>query len=167
MVNLAPSQSSIDMERRKFLVDCHNITPICRTFGMTLHYNERDEPIVDLPHNPNLDQGFGAIHGGIISALVDHVGWFVVAQYVPCLVNTVEMHVRFLETYAREDLRAVGRLIRPGKKIFVFEAEVFTHLQKRIVIGSGTYIVTSIPVTSQDIQTAIERLAIKGKIGTG
>lgn len=163
MSSLTKPKPYIDLERRQLLIECHNVAPICHTFGMTLHYNEQDEAIIELPHNPKIDQGFGVISGGVIATLIDHAGWFVVAQYVPYLPNTVEMHVRFLERFERENIKAIGRIIKFGKSLFVFEVDVFTHTGKKVVIGTGTYMVISVPITSKELAAATEKFGVKDK----
>ena len=118
--------------------------PIKATFGMELSFNENNEAVFDLPHNPGLEHGFRDTHGGILATLLDNAGWFTAAVHYDTWIATLEMQMRLLEPARREDLRAVGRLQRAGSRFAVAEMEVRTASGRLVATGSGTFAVTSL-----------------------
>ena len=69
-------------KRCEELVTLFSRAPIKKTFGMNLAFNDKNESVFELPHNPALEHGLGDTHGGIIATLLDNAGWFAAAvQY--------------------------------------------------------------------------------------
>jgi uncharacterized protein (TIGR00369 family) len=124
--------------------------PIKATFGMELSFNENNEAVFDLPHNPGLEHGFRDTHGGILATLLDNAGWFTAAVHYDTWIATLEMQMRLLEPARREDLRAVGRLQRAGSRFAVAEMEVRTTSGRLVATGSGTFAVTSLKYPSEE-----------------
>ena len=118
--------------------------PIKRTFGMTLFYGEDAEAVFDMPHNPELEHAMGDTHGGVIATLLDNAGWFAAAVHYDTWIATIEMQMRLLEPARKDDLRAVGRLVRRGGSFAVAEMEVRAASGRLVATGSGTFAVTSL-----------------------
>ena len=72
---------------------------------------------VFLPYSDRVTQQQGGFHGGAMGALADIAGGYAGL--------TVEFKINFLASFQQGELRAVGRVIRPGKRIIVTSAEVF------------------------------------------
>ncbi len=96
--------------------------PIARYFGMKLSYTDEASAVIDLPYNPNLDHAFGGIHGGVYATMLDNADVSVAtftaaaAHDVSCWVATSELSIHFLEPTKHTSLRAVGRLLKHGKR---------------------------------------------------
>jgi uncharacterized protein (TIGR00369 family) len=131
-------------ERCEELVALFSRAPIKKTFGMVLFFNDKDESVFELPHNPRLEHALGDTHGGIIATLLDNAGWFAAAVQYDSWIATVEMQVRLLEPARKEALRAVGRVLRAGQSLAVAEMEVRTLSGRLVATGSGTFAVTSL-----------------------
>ena len=71
-------------------------------------------------------------HAGVVFTLGDTAGGYAALSHYQAGSNimTVEFKVNYLAPARGKRLRAVGRVIRPGKRICVVAAEIF-------VVGSG------------------------------
>jgi len=131
-------------DRQTRMIELFNSAPIVKYFGMILHY-EKEEALIHLPFNPNLDHALHQVHGGAIATLLDTVGWFTVAPHFDHWIATVEFHTRLLEPVEKQALVAVGKILRPGKRIVVGEMTVKTPNGRLVAVGSGSFTVTSVP----------------------
>ena len=134
----------MNVDRANKLARMFNETvPIARTFGMTLSYTDEGNAVVDLPYNPNLDHALGGVHGGVYATMLDTAGWFTAAAAhdVPCWLTTAEMSVHFLAAVERTSLRAVGKLIRLGKRQDVAEMHLYDEEGRLVGHATGTFIV--------------------------
>jgi uncharacterized protein (TIGR00369 family) len=138
-------KETIARERRAYLVARAGRSRLAGTMGYRLHYDADGAAVLTLPYNASLDNGMGALHGGIIAALIDTSAWYAAAPHYPNWIATVELQTRLLEPAAEVELRAVGRVIRAGRRIAVAEVEVLTADGRRIATGDGTFAATSRP----------------------
>lgn len=129
-------------KRREELLANYERAPIRKTIGMILSYNENDEAVLELSHNPGFEHGKRDTHGGIIATMMDTAGWFAAALQYNGWIATIEMQIRLLEPARRELLRATGRILRAGKNFAMTEMEVRTAAGRLVATGSGTYAVT-------------------------
>ena len=81
---------------------------------------------VSLPHSERVTQQQGSFHGGAMGALADIAGGYAALTAAPAdmEVTTVEYKINFLASFAGGELRAIGRLVKAGKRIIVATAEV-------------------------------------------
>jgi uncharacterized protein (TIGR00369 family) len=129
--------------RTEQLVDMfNNQAPIARTFGMRLSYNEQRQAVVDLPYNPGLDHALAGVHGGVYATMLDTAGWFTAAAAhdESCWLATSEMSVHLLLPVERASLRAVGRLIKRGKRQDVAEMHLYDGEGQLVGHATGTFI---------------------------
>lgn len=84
---------------------------------------------VALPYSERVNQQQGGFHGGAMGALADIAGGYAALTQVAAdmEVTTVEYKINFLAGFKDGELRAVGRVMRAGKRIIVTTADV-THL---------------------------------------
>ena len=117
--------------------------PIARYFGMKLSFTDEVNAVIDLPYNPNLDHALGGIHGGVYATMLDNAGWFTAAAAhdVSCWVATSELSIHLLEPAKHTSLRAVGRLIKQGKRQDIAEMHLYDGQGHLIGHGVGTFIV--------------------------
>lgn len=130
-------------KRRDDLIALFTMAPIKKTFGMELSFDEESRAVFDLAHNPALEHAGHDTHGGILATLLDNAGWFTAAVEYDTWIATIELTVRLHEPARREDLRAVGRLVRAGRSLAVADMEVRTHSGRLVATGAGTFKVTS------------------------
>ena len=113
--------------------------------GATIHFDDALNSVVSLPHKPELEHALGGIHGGVLATLVDAAAWCAAAVHYPSWITTVEFSTRLLEPVVGEDLVAVGRVVRAGKRIAVADAEVRTASGRLVAAGSATLSATGVP----------------------
>jgi uncharacterized protein (TIGR00369 family) len=82
-----------------------------------------------LPYGDKVTQQQGGFHGGAMGALADIAGGYAALTVLPegMEVTTVEYKINFLSSHQGGELRAIGRVVKAGKRIVVTTAEV-THL---------------------------------------
>ena len=132
----------------------HTQAPISRYFGMRLSFTEDGSAVVDLPHNPNLDHALGGVHGGVYATMLDTAGWFAVAlaRTDPSLVVTSEITVRYLEPVERMSLRAIGKVIRQGKRQDVAEMQLLDEEGRLVGHATGAFMVLPMnPTAPKDL----------------
>ena len=134
----------MSVERRQELVRVFNeVAPIARYFGMKLSYTEECDAVITLPYNPNLDHPMGGVHGGVYATMLDCAGWFTAAaaRDVPCWIATAEMSIHFLLPVKQTSLRAIGRLLKPGKRQDIVEMHLYDGQDQLVGHAIGTFIV--------------------------
>lgn len=82
-----------------------------------------------LAHSERVTQQQGGFHGGAMGSLADIAGGYAALTMVgpDSEVTTVEYKINFLAGFKDGELRAVGRVVKAGKRIIVTTAEV-THM---------------------------------------
>ena len=138
------SPVNLNPDRLAVLLHMFNrVAPIARTMGMSLTYDSEGQAIVDLPYNPGLDHALGGVHGGVYATLLDTAGWFTAAaaRDVDCWLATAELSIHFLAPAERTSLRAVGRLIKQGKRQDVAEMRLYDGAGRLVGHATGTFIV--------------------------
>ncbi len=127
----------------------NDMAPIARTFGMRLAYDDKGQAIVSLPYNPALDHPMGGVHGGVYATLLDSAGWYTAAAAhdVACWLTTSEMSVHFLAAVQQTSLRAVGKLIKRGKRQDVVEVHLYDGEGHLVGHATGTFVLlTNLPL---------------------
>ena len=133
-------------EHRAQLIETfHTRATIVKYFGMTLSFREDGRAVIDLPYNPNLNHALGGIHGGVIMTLIDSAAWFASAVSHPehVWVATSELSTHLLLPAANTSLRAIGKILKAGKRQDIVEAEVTDGDGKLVAHGVGTFIILS------------------------
>ena len=100
-----------------------------RHLGAELRRAETGVVEIWLPYSDKVTQQQAGFHGGAIGALADIAGGYAALTQVAddTEVTTVEYKINFLAGFKDGELRAVGRVMRAGKRIIVTTAEVL-HL---------------------------------------
>ena len=110
---------------------------------MKLAYTEERNAVVTLPYNPDLDHPLGGIHGGVYATMLDCAGWFTAAaaHEADCWIATAEMSIHFLLPVKQTSLRAVGRVLKSGKRQYIVEMHLYDGQDQLVGHAMGTYIV--------------------------
>ena len=84
---------------------------------------------VALPYSERVTQQQGGFHGGAMGALADIAGGYAALTVAAedSEVTTVEYKINFMAGFNDGELRALGRVVKAGKRIIVTTAEV-THV---------------------------------------
>lgn len=114
---------------------------IAQTLGMELVFDEEDRPVVTMPYDPRFDQAAGGIHGGVYATLLDTAAWFAAAMNhsESSWIATSELSIHFLKPAMKTDLKAVGRLLKGGKRQDIAEAHLYDGSGELVGHGVGTF----------------------------
>ena len=101
--------------------------------GMMVHLQARllrvEHGLVEiaLPYSEKVTQQRNGFHGGAMGALADIAGGYAGLTVLDdgMDVTTVEYKINFLSSKQQGELRAVGKVVKGGKRIIVTTAEVF------------------------------------------
>ena len=82
-----------------------------------------------LTYSDKLTQQQGGFHGGAIGALADIAGGYAALTVAPegMEVVTIEYKINFLNNLQGGEIRAIGKVIKAGRRVIVTSAEV-VHL---------------------------------------
>ena len=143
--------STDDIRRRADnLVAFFAVAPMKQTFGMSLSYDEQGDAHFEMPFKEALCHAMKDTHGGAIATLIDNAGWFTAATRYDHWISTSEMTVRLHEPANQDDLQAVGRIVRAGKRMCSTTMEVRTTGGRLVATGAGTFVVSSISMKRAD-----------------
>ncbi len=80
-----------------------------------------------LPFREDLCQQHGFFHAGVTATIADSAGGYAAFTLFPAesSVLTTEFKINLLAPAAGERLRALGRVIKPGRTLTICEVEVF------------------------------------------
>ena len=80
-----------------------------------------------LPHSDKVANQHGGFHGGAIGGLADIAGGFASLTVAPddMEVTTVEYKINFLGAFNNGHLKAIGKVVKPGKRVIVATAEIY------------------------------------------
>lgn len=117
------------------------IAKISRFIGQRLEVIEQGVCKIHLPFQESFVQTFGVVHGGIISLIADTSGYFAAATLVGEIpLATAEIKMNFVAPVYREDLYAIGKVVKNGRQLIVCELKVHTSRDDRLVaLGIATY----------------------------
>ena len=130
--------------------------PFLEFLGIMIEPLEADSLCIKLAMRDELRgyPGDGALHGGVISAMIDIIGGAVVAwnllkdakeqamqEQIKRLQNmsTVDLRVDYLRPGKGEMFIGTASVLRTGKKLAVTRMELHNDEQYLIAVGTGTY----------------------------
>ena len=106
--------------------DSFNRQGMMRHLGVQLRQVEPGRVEVWLPYSERVAQQQGGFHGGAMGALADIAGGYAALTLAPdgMEVLTVEYKINFLGSFQGGVLNAVGKVIKPGKRLIITSSEV-------------------------------------------
>ena len=122
----------IDPELRGLAYFAEQKIPFHRELGLQICHLERGNVVARIPKRPELtgDPLRPALHGGVISLLVDVVGGFAVFSSLGGerdRVSTIDLRTDYLlPGRPDQDLYGVGRTIRTGSRIAVARMQIYS-----------------------------------------
>jgi uncharacterized protein (TIGR00369 family) len=111
-------------------------TRITRSFGeqaVMRHINasllgiDAGQVEIGFPYQAQLTQQDGFIHAGISSTIMDSACGYAAFTLMPveARVLTIEFKINLLAPAAGDSFRAIGKVRKPGRSVFVAEAELY------------------------------------------
>jgi uncharacterized protein (TIGR00369 family) len=85
------------------------------------------EVVIEMPITGKVTQQHGYVHAGAIASIADTACGYAALSLMPpeSEVLAVEFKLNFLAPARGERLRAVGRVVKPGRTVTVCQGEVF------------------------------------------
>jgi uncharacterized protein (TIGR00369 family) len=82
---------------------------------------------IGFPYQLQLTQQDGFIHAGISSTIMDSACGYAALTLMPVEVRvlTIEFKINLLAPAAGDSFRAIGKVRKPGRSVFVAEAELY------------------------------------------
>ena len=82
---------------------------------------------IGFPYQLQLTQQDGFIHAGISSTIMDSACGYAAYTLMPveARVLTIEFKINLLAPAAGDSFRAIGKVRKPGRSVFVAEAELY------------------------------------------
>lgn len=151
--------SSVNMKDVEALVEHFNvIRPFNKVLGLTTDSMDIENARVYFGMREELlgNSVYGTLHGGVISAILDITGGFVVfldlfkkvkgksrEKLMEQLtkVATIDMRVDYLRPGVGKDFTASGFILRTGRKVAVVRTELHNEEGALIAVGTASYIV--------------------------
>ena len=114
-----------------------------QTINASLAAVEAGRVEIEIPYQLELTQQDGFIHAGISSTIMDSACGYAAFTLMPAeaRVLTIEFKINLLAPAAGDHFRAVGQVRKPGRSLFVAEAELFARsdrTDKLIATMTGT-----------------------------
>jgi uncharacterized protein (TIGR00369 family) len=118
------------------------------TIGAELVRVEPGEVELVLPFRDDLTQQHGFLHAGIVTTLLDSACGYAALSLMDrdAAVLSVEYKVNLLAPAVGERVRAVGRVVRPGRTLLVCTGEVIA------LDGRGESLVTMMQATMMAVR---------------
>ncbi len=98
-----------------------------QNWGARLGKVDKGSCEIFLPYSSKVTQQQGGYHGGAMGALADIAAGYAGLSAAPegMEVTTVEYKINFLAAFQGGELRAIGKLVKGGKRVLVTSAEVY------------------------------------------
>jgi acyl-coenzyme A thioesterase 13 len=120
-------------------------SPAGNWMQFTLDSIEKGKAVISLDVKHDMTNPYGNIHGGMMALVMDEViGWAVVSLDAENHYTSLNLNVDFLYAIKQgERLKAVGEVIRAGKKIIHVECRVYNMEETLLGKCTSNLIVTS------------------------
>lgn len=130
--------SSAQLKRIQKALDS---VPFARLLKLELESVDRGTATLALNVRKELTQNQGIVHGGVIASLIDTATAFAILSVIgpKDRVTTVDLTISYLRPASSGRLRAVAKVVRAGRRLFVVSAEVFAD-EKLATTALSTYI---------------------------
>jgi len=129
----------LDAEGLARLAEVYHRSPIGRTTGMRIEFDERGFATCRWRHCTDYDHALDQVHGGLLATMLDNAGWFTAAAAHGEWVVTSDFQMRLLAGTAGEDLRAEGAVVRRGRRLTVVSMELFAASGAHVATGTGAF----------------------------
>jgi uncharacterized protein (TIGR00369 family) len=116
--------------------------PFARLIGIELEDIDSGTATLAVNVRKELMQNQGVVHGGAIAALIDTATAFAIISLLPPRekVTTVNLAISYLRPATEGRLKAVAKVVRAGRRLFVVSADVFDNEGTLITTALSTYV---------------------------
>lgn len=141
----------LDADALRSLADVYHASPIGRTTGMRIEFDAEGAASCHWRHQHDFDHALHAVHGGLLATMLDNAGWFTAAAAHGEWVVTSDFHVRLLQATSGEDLRALGRVVRLGRRFTIVAMDVWSASGAHIATATGSFCPTGRPLPAPEL----------------
>lgn len=130
---------------KEFLGLVQEFIPFNKFLGIEIESANKGAVRLALPYRPEYigDASRPALHGGVISTLIDTCGGFAVWTTISLedRVSTIDLRVDYLSPGAPEKLVADGTVVRVGNRVGVVDIRVFqpSAPDRTVATGKAVY----------------------------
>jgi uncharacterized protein (TIGR00369 family) len=113
--------------------------PVTTWYGSTIQIDD-GRATVRVNARPEFHHAAHAVHGSVYFRLLDDAAFFAAnSKVADVLVLTVSFTIHFLRPVSDGELRADGRVVHGGARLFVAEAQLFDAQDRLLGQGSGVF----------------------------
>ena len=114
--------------------------PLGDMLGFRVISVQRGEAIVEIETTPNHANPMGTLHGGVLCAIADSAMGIAHSSTLEAgeTTTTLELKINFLRPVWSDRLRAIGKVIKPGKTISLVECDVLDSEDRLVARSSST-----------------------------
>lgn len=116
--------------------------PFAKLLGIKLDDIGPGTATLSLLVRKELKQNHGVVHGGAIASLIDTATAFAIISLLAPKekVTTVDLTISYLRPLTGGRMKAVARVLRAGRRLFVVSADIFDKDGKLTTTALSTYI---------------------------
>ena len=136
------SEGQITAAQLRRIKEALATVPFARLLGIELEDIASGTATLAVTVRKELTQNQGVVHGGAIASLIDTATAFAIISLLAPKekVTTVDLAISYLRPVMSGRLKAVAKVVRAGRRLFVVSAEVFDTQGKLITTALSTYI---------------------------
>jgi uncharacterized protein (TIGR00369 family) len=116
--------------------------PFARLLGIELEGITSGTATLGIDVRKEVTQNNGVVHGGAIASLIDTATAFAIISLLAPKerVTTVDLTICYLRPVTKGRLRAIAKVLRAGRRLFVVSADVFDKQGTLVSTALSTYI---------------------------
>ena len=143
-----------DPDYKSRIAQSFAVQAIMQTIGASLLEVRPGQVEIGLPFDQRLTQQDQFIHAGVSSTIMDSACGYAAFSLMPAdaRVLTIEFKINLLAPAAGERFRAIGKVLKPGRSVFVAEAELYAETGHKSNTSKlvATMVATLMAVASDD-----------------
>ncbi len=114
--------------------------PVAQLVGFRLLSAEGGRAVWELEAGPQHANPMGTLHGGVLCDIADAAMGMALGSLLDEgeSFTTLELKINFLRPFWNGQLRAVGRVVRPGRIISLVECDVLDEQERLVARASST-----------------------------
>lgn len=112
------------------------------TLGLRLVKRHRDRVTLEVPIRPDILNGNGVMHGGVLASVADEAAWHVILHALGMKdrnMTTSELKINYLRPIAGKKVIARGYVVKIGKTLCVTRIDLMDENKKLGALAIVTY----------------------------